>query len=79
MVAYSSWAGYDFRCPVRDWLFFMDCKFTQGMNMEAIIEKEETILVPKAGFVTGNEDKVIIIKVFSFPVYVKRVSHQVKS
>lgn len=49
------------------------------MNMEAIIEKEETILVPKAGFVTGNEDKVIIIKVFSFPVYVKRVSHQVKS
>lgn len=39
--------------------------------MKAIIEKEETILIPKTGFITGNEDKVIIIKVFSFPVYRK--------
>lgn len=47
--------------------------------MKAIIEKEETILVTRAGFITGNEDRIITIKVFSFPVYVKRVILQVKS
>lgn len=47
--------------------------------MKAIIEKEETILQPKVGFITGNDERIIIIKLFSLPVYRRTVIYQVKS
>ena len=47
--------------------------------MKAIIEKQVTILQPKIGFVTGNDERIIIIKLFSLPVYRRTVIYQVKS
>ena len=44
--------------------------------MKAVIEKTVTVLPPKGGFITKDENKVITVKLFSILVYRKEVTYQ---
>ena len=44
--------------------------------MKAIIEKSVTVLPSLSGFITKDENRVIIIKLFSIPVYRKEITYQ---
>lgn len=45
--------------------------------MKAIITKQEIVYSQKSGFVTKDRDKLIIIKLFSIPIYQKKITYQV--
>ena len=45
--------------------------------MKAIITKQEIVYPQKSGFVTGDRDKLIIIKLFSIPIFQKKITYQV--
>lgn len=44
--------------------------------MKAIIEKSVTVIPLLSGLITKSENRVVIIKLFSIPVYRKEITYQ---
>lgn len=45
--------------------------------MKAIITKKEFVYPQKSGFMMGDRERLIIVKLFSIPIYQKKITYQV--